>query len=138
MKRCPTCNRTYSDDTLSFCLMDGAILSAPHIPQETQRLPAPHGSNAQSAPALNPARQEAVTMPSPRYPTMPSPPLLAFDIAGERRPEEGNGRRWWLLLTATVVVFLLIPTIGGGVWFLLRANKKEGGNERRWLTMLAR
>ena len=28
MKKCPTCNRTYSDDTLSFCLEDGALLSA--------------------------------------------------------------------------------------------------------------
>jgi ketosteroid isomerase-like protein len=26
MKRCPTCNRTYTDDTLRFCLEDGAAL----------------------------------------------------------------------------------------------------------------
>lgn len=26
MKRCPTCNRTYTDDTQSFCLTDGAPL----------------------------------------------------------------------------------------------------------------
>jgi hypothetical protein len=30
MKSCPTCNRTYPDDTLAFCLMDGAVLSAPY------------------------------------------------------------------------------------------------------------
>lgn len=29
MKECPKCNRTYSDDSLAFCLVDGAILSAP-------------------------------------------------------------------------------------------------------------
>jgi len=26
MKRCPQCNRTYSDDALSFCLDDGSPL----------------------------------------------------------------------------------------------------------------
>jgi hypothetical protein len=28
MKQCPECNRAYSDDTLNFCLDDGAILLA--------------------------------------------------------------------------------------------------------------
>jgi hypothetical protein len=36
MKKCPQCSRTYSDDTLSFCLEDGALLSATYDPQETQ------------------------------------------------------------------------------------------------------
>ena len=31
MKRCPTCERTF-DDTLTFCLVDGSILSAPFDP----------------------------------------------------------------------------------------------------------
>lgn len=36
MKKCPQCNRTYPDDTLAFCLEDGALLSASYNPQETQ------------------------------------------------------------------------------------------------------
>jgi len=28
MKKCPACSRTYSDETLSFCLEDGSLLSA--------------------------------------------------------------------------------------------------------------
>lgn len=36
MKSCPTCNRTYPDDTLAFCLMDGSVLSAPYDPAETR------------------------------------------------------------------------------------------------------
>lgn len=36
MKRCPECKRTYPDDTLAFCLMDGAVLSAPYDPRETR------------------------------------------------------------------------------------------------------
>ena len=45
MKRCPTCNRTYADDTLSFCLQDGAQLEADNDPEATviaqPRPPAP-------------------------------------------------------------------------------------------------
>jgi hypothetical protein len=39
MKRCPECNRTFSDETLSFCLVDGAILSAPYDPHATLIIP---------------------------------------------------------------------------------------------------
>jgi len=35
MKVCPTCNRTYSDPTFSFCLEDGSLLSAP-VDDETE------------------------------------------------------------------------------------------------------
>jgi len=35
MKRCPTCNRSYSDDTLSFCLEDGTRLAPDYDPEAT-------------------------------------------------------------------------------------------------------
>lgn len=34
MKRCPICKRTF-DDSITFCLVDGTVLSAPFNPQET-------------------------------------------------------------------------------------------------------
>jgi TonB family protein len=39
MKHCPTCNRTYTDESLNFCLADGAFLSAPTDPQPTVASP---------------------------------------------------------------------------------------------------
>lgn len=36
MKRCPTCKRTYADDGFTFCLDDGALLSAPYDPRSEQ------------------------------------------------------------------------------------------------------
>jgi hypothetical protein len=39
IKRCPECNRTYGDETISFCLADGSLLSAPFDPTATQVLP---------------------------------------------------------------------------------------------------
>ncbi len=41
MKRCPQCNRTYSDDTFSFCLEDGVLLSAPFNSEKTLVLKTP-------------------------------------------------------------------------------------------------
>jgi flagellar basal body-associated protein FliL len=39
MKQCPVCKSVYTDDTLSFCLNDGAALTAPSSSsQETQRM----------------------------------------------------------------------------------------------------
>jgi len=38
MKTCPACKRTF-DDMLTFCLIDGSVLSVPYDPQETKRFP---------------------------------------------------------------------------------------------------
>lgn len=37
MKNCPTCNRTYSDISLSYCLSDGSLLSAPYNSDDFQQ-----------------------------------------------------------------------------------------------------
>lgn len=50
MKKCPTCNRTYADETLSFCLEDGALLSRAYDPDETLVL----GANDPTVHATNP------------------------------------------------------------------------------------
>lgn len=39
MKKCPKCNRTYSDENLTFCLEDGALLSASFDSDETLIVP---------------------------------------------------------------------------------------------------
>jgi hypothetical protein len=51
MKRCPQCNRTYSDDSFSFCLADGTLLSAPFDSEKTlalQTSPRTSGKRKQS------------------------------------------------------------------------------------------
>jgi hypothetical protein len=52
MKRCPNCNRTFWDDTYTFCLDDGTLLSAPFDPEQTLIIPSPPHANRQSAPTL--------------------------------------------------------------------------------------
>jgi hypothetical protein len=40
MKRCPTCNQVYADESLNFCLADGSALSAADTRGATASMPA--------------------------------------------------------------------------------------------------
>ena len=53
IKKCPKCNRTYSDETLTFCLADGALLSAPHDSKTTAQLSAPRNTDETSTEVLS-------------------------------------------------------------------------------------
>jgi hypothetical protein len=54
MKKCPECSRTYADDTLAFCLVDGAVLSAPFDSEQTLVMPATSSPVADKANARQP------------------------------------------------------------------------------------
>jgi tetratricopeptide (TPR) repeat protein len=51
MKSCPTCNRTF-EDTLTYCLIDGSILSAPFDPHATLIIPEARQTQQQQPTAL--------------------------------------------------------------------------------------
>jgi hypothetical protein len=67
MKTCPTCNRTF-EDTFTFCLVDGSILSAPFDPHATLVIPAPRQTEPPTEVLkLEETRQEiAPTVASPK------------------------------------------------------------------------
>ena len=77
IKRCPTCNRTYSDESISFCLDDGALLSAPielkrEEPPPTEILP----SRQREMPPTQPAQSATPTITTlggaPKYSRLPA------------------------------------------------------------------
>jgi hypothetical protein len=69
MKKCPTCNKTYSDDSMSFCLEDGAPLlsvggtdapspgSGQFDPNMTIPFTPPRDTSGQGAPGSSPGSQ---------------------------------------------------------------------------------
>jgi tetratricopeptide (TPR) repeat protein len=136
MKSCPTCKRTYADDSLRFCLEDGSILSASFDPQATQRLPGRQSNKTELIDALKSSRKPPDTIPTPVHATMPSPPLSAPGPQRESRAGGGSSRRW-LLISLTIFVVLLIPVLAVGIWLLTTMIKGDRA-EKRWLTMLAR
>lgn len=67
MKRCPTCRRTYADDTLRFCLEDGTTLvsftpptSNPFPPRQAFNPNAPPGYSQSPPPSLQQWAQPSV------------------------------------------------------------------------------
>jgi hypothetical protein len=105
MKQCPACNRTYADDSITFCLADGALLSAPydHYDQgATQRIPAR---------LTNPPPTEVLTAQPP--PTEVLPHYLP-----QAQPVRPSNNSKYLLAA------LLLILVVGGILALVLLNKK--------------
>lgn len=96
MKACPTCNRTYADETLTYCLADGSLLSAPYDPEATQRLPLSRSTN--------PTKTEVL---------LSSPPI------GQSVKQTNNSTLKY------IVIALLALIAGGGIVAWLNSGNKE-------------
>src|SRR5229473_1204273 len=75
MKRCPQCNRTYTDDALSFCLDDGSpltVASGPPPPDASATVQYPQARDTTPQPtiAYNPGQ---AAPPPPAWSPMPPP-----------------------------------------------------------------
>jgi hypothetical protein len=75
MKTCPACKRTYEDDSLVYCLDDGARLAreaAGSDPNATWNLPAPGPTVASPRPA-HPTAQSTISALPEQFKATPSP-----------------------------------------------------------------
>jgi hypothetical protein len=126
MKSCPTCNRTYPDDTLAFCLMDGAVLSAPYDPAENRAAPRPSNepppTEVITAPA-KPAEARAPLQSTIRAPVPQVPDLKPSEtVAPQSHPSIAVPLMFRLPLAARgiLAVLFIIPWIfvdhGGWMW----------------------
>jgi hypothetical protein len=100
MKKCPRCQRTYADDTLSYCLDDGTRLNSTDDPAATlvSQFPQPPAPTVAYEP-----------------PTMPPP--MAAPVATSTAPVSVK-RRWPLLVIgALVLAALAIGLVVGGFIF---------------------
>ncbi len=75
MKRCPNCNRTYTDDALSFCLDDGSpLVNADADPNATLLYPPPRDTAPQQQPSPPPSyNMQAPPPPQNQYGAPPPP-----------------------------------------------------------------
>ncbi len=119
MKRCPQCNRTYTDDALSFCLDDGSpLLSASgpmSDPGATVQYPQPRDTSPQATIAFNPGQA------APPPPSAPTPPP-SWNPMPPSAPQKRSA--WpWILGIGAVLVFM-----GIGVVILIFAVAKIANN----------
>jgi len=91
VKRCPTCNRTFTDRNLTFCVEDGTPLITVDVPDE-ETVVSPHSSaRGQSSPASPPVYQ-----PPGSYAAGSAP---------------GKKRKVWPWIVGLLALFLLV--VGG-------------------------
>jgi hypothetical protein len=139
MKRCPTCQSTYTDDSLRFCLQDGTALvnvsrsgasGGPTIPDQEKTLlinSAGHGGD-------EPPPTEI--LPAPPMPTLVAPRPHVTAPQQSPRPTATNpvdavtGQRTKtsaLVIPVTIALTVLVLAVAGlGAW-LLFGNRESGG-----------
>jgi ketosteroid isomerase-like protein len=135
MKRCPTCRRTYADDTLRFCLEDGTPLdaAAPLNSDETLLMDsASPGSEPPpteildfgAAPTVRSLDEDATAQPRKAAATarqQARPTINEF-----QNPSAPAPRNTTSVVAVTAVATILVLAVGGvGAWLLLR---DKGGN----------
>jgi TonB family protein len=119
IKRCPSCNRTYSDESISFCLADGALLSAPYASSKdeapaTEILPAPGRA---AVPPTQPAQ--------PPIPTIAGlPEFRGVTLAETEGASPGNRSKIWV---AVVCAALTLAGVGLVVRYAMR-DRTESAN----------
>jgi hypothetical protein len=138
MKSCPTCHRTF-EDTLTFCLVDGSILSAPFDPRATHEQPGARDTGPPPTEVMPPPTQAAAN--APQYPTIPAPPpayaarpqkhhavnpaQYLYPSHGQAMPagapQQKKTKRLWPLPVALFGLWFIgaIGGIGGGLIHLL-------------------
>jgi len=131
MKSCPECKRTF-EDTFTFCLVDGSILSAPFDPAATLTLPSPateapsvesSGPQSKSPPPKTIAAQRPAEPPA----TLVSQPTAApfASAARETATDFSTAKRKpnYAIWIAAVLGVIVISAIG--LTFLLLKKSSD-------------
>lgn len=131
MKTCQTCNRTYDDDTLSFCLYDGSILiTGSNDPQATQRMSVPPNTDPYAAKDFHP--------PHAQPPPPVQSPQLQYGAWAQPQKSGSGGGKMWLVVGGIAAALLLVAGVGLGIvlsqgdWFgANESNNRSGNNSTR-------
>jgi hypothetical protein len=121
MKRCPQCNRTFSDDALSFCLDDGSPLAS------ATDLAAPESSLTMQYPSPRETTPQQPTMAYRPGQMPPPPPPPAWSPAPMPQPQK---RSVWPWLIGIGVVLVLMG-IGVVVLVIAIASITSNNNNNR-------
>lgn len=133
MKRCPTCQSTYADDSLRFCLQDGAALESarPASADEFKTLVLPENAatGRESLPTeVLPAESHETAGPHLSSPTSPHRPRATNHVTAEQETAgQPRTRSNAALVGLTVVATIALLALGGLTAWLLLGDKKEAG-----------
>jgi hypothetical protein len=146
VKRCPTCQSTYTNDALRFCLQDGATLvsvsdassnSAANRAASEETLEISGGGQMEFAQdASNPHAAQTVRIPAPAPTAVeqqsfrpPSTPEPQPSSQGGAHPRQTNTV---LVAGVTAIAVLLLVLVGIGIALLMRGRpggRRGGAND---------
>jgi hypothetical protein len=100
MKRCPTCNRIYTDESLNFCLADGAFLTALDDPNLTL-----------ASPTLRSTEPPTEILPTNQLPVNTNPVLSPTNSVREKIVHKRSLLPWLIAgaLAVAFIIYLVIP-----------------------------
>lgn len=133
MKRCPTCNRTYADLSLNYCLDDGTPLTNDAAPttdlNATIRYPPPRDT---SEPPATEIYRPAPAAPPPRPTTPPPPPPPQPHPQQQWTPAPAPQKRsnaiWWVLGGLLVVLILGVGVAAVFIALSLTSTSNRNAN----------
>src|SRR6266446_776060 len=123
MKRCPTCKRTFEDDTLSYCLDDGTPLVATTRPDSEETLMLPSSSDRGAGiPDTQPYNQ-----PSGRSTLASDPRQSAMPQQYATPSPQRSAWPWLLAITAVLLLgFGVIVAVALVVPQLIHSKESKG------------
>lgn len=140
MKKCPSCNRTYTDDALSFCLEDGSPLlsvggsssdQTPSFdPNATLQYNPARDTNPPPTQIYNPTQTPGQQQPPPQYTPMPTPSWSPTPSPAQ--PKKSKAVYWILggvaalVIVGIVGVVLLVALVGSN----LNTNNSNNSNAK--------
>ena len=126
MKRCPTCQRSYTDDTLNFCLEDGASLKTVSVASLDETLTLDANEPTPTEILLDPALGPTVRAHKPPT-TVRQQARRTRDEFQAVAPPATVQRNTTSVVALTVVATILLLGLGGlGAWLLLKDNTSDG------------
>jgi len=135
MKSCPACNRIYTDDTYTFCLDDGATLSAVHDSESTRQMAAGRQQPLPKTEILPPASAFETQPARANATRQNSETLVLHQRAVESRLPEQSNSKYWFIVGGGIAFILagLVIALGYVAWRIndQTASKPSSGNSNR-------
>ncbi|MBA3805272.1 MAG: hypothetical protein H0X14_06110 [Acidobacteria bacterium] len=142
MKRCPTCQSTYTDESLRFCLQDGAALisisgGGPTVPDQEKTLlinsrESGRSSDPPPTEILSPSIMPTVASPRTPVTTPQSSRPTEMSAQNYAAPPQQRPKSNALIIPITIAATVLVLALGGlGAWLLFGDKQNNGsGNVR--------
>lgn len=126
MKRCPTCQRIYTDATLNFCLEDGAPLQSATGATLDETLTLDANEPPPTEILLDPALAPTLRAHNPQATVRQEARATRNEFQDLASPSP-KARNTTSVVALTAIATILLLTLGGlGAWLLLRDNAGSG------------